>query len=107
MFDGARTNCPVIHLIYPLTVYKKVNAYEQMKKTDFFLSSFQKYKDCKELLDVGYTESGMYWIFPDGVNKRRVYCEQKLEGGGWMVRSHLPLKIVLKRFCSSGYRMLS
>lgn len=43
-------------------------------------------QDCKELLDVGKTESGVYKIYPDGFSEGvDVYCDQLTDGGGWTV----------------------
>ena len=49
---------------------------------------FQGPRDCQQLYDRGHRQSGVYAIFPDGVTKMDVYCEQELDGGGWMVSLH-------------------
>lgn len=41
---------------------------------------------CQDLLELGRTESGLYWVDPDGAegyDPVQVYCEQVTEGGGW------------------------
>ena len=38
----------------------------------------------QSLLDIGITASGVYWINWGGT-EYQIYCEQQLEGGGWMM----------------------
>jgi cysteine-rich repeat protein len=44
---------------------------------------------CTELLELGVTESGLYWIDPDGfgegVAAEHIYCDQVTDGGGWAI----------------------
>ncbi|XP_062593262.1 microfibril-associated glycoprotein 4-like [Saccostrea cucullata] len=43
-----------------------------------------KYKDCKDLYVNGNTESGVYEIYPFGIeSKVSVFCDMMTEGGGW------------------------
>ena len=43
-------------------------------------------RSCKETLDQGFTESGLYTIDPeDGYGPFEVYCDMKTAGGGWAV----------------------
>lgn len=41
--------------------------------------------DCLDLLHKGHTEDGLYLINPDGKSSIRVLCDQKTNGGGWIV----------------------
>lgn len=43
------------------------------------------FTDCHELLQAGRTQSGVYTINPDGKNEFEVFCDQKTNGGGWVV----------------------
>ena len=43
-------------------------------------------RSCKETLDQGFTESGVYTIDPDdGYGPFEVYCDMETAGGGWAV----------------------
>ena len=42
-------------------------------------------KNCAELLKAGKTRSDVYSIDPDGQGAFDVYCDQKTEGGGYVV----------------------
>ena len=44
-------------------------------------------KNCKELLDAGYTTSGSYRLQPSksALSRFRAYCDQETAGGGWTV----------------------
>ncbi|XP_038061705.1 microfibril-associated glycoprotein 4-like [Patiria miniata] len=45
------------------------------------------HKSCKMLLDAGYCSSGIYTIYPEGVDNGSlfVYCDMETDGGGWIV----------------------
>jgi hypothetical protein len=40
---------------------------------------------CAEILKLGGTTTGMYWIDPDGAGAINVFCDQTNNGGGWYV----------------------
>ncbi|XP_022110131.1 ficolin-2-like [Acanthaster planci] len=41
---------------------------------------------CKQLMEAGYNQSGIYSIYSDGVGSGlQVYCDQTNHGGGWIV----------------------
>ncbi|XP_068105895.1 ficolin-1-like [Hyperolius riggenbachi] len=42
-------------------------------------------RNCKELLDQGFTFSDWYTIYPDGQNPLKVLCDMHTDGGGWIV----------------------
>ena len=43
-------------------------------------------RTCKETLDQGFTESGVYTIDPDdGYGPFEVYCDMETDGGGWVI----------------------
>ncbi|XP_068105085.1 ficolin-1-like [Hyperolius riggenbachi] len=42
-------------------------------------------RNCKELLDKGFTMSDWYTIYPDGEQPLEVLCDMHTEGGGWIV----------------------
>ena len=47
-------------------------------------------KDCYDLLQKGYTDSGVYAIYL--VEERKlvtVYCDMETDGGGWLVRTRI------------------
>ena len=42
------------------------------------------YRSCKDALDAEQRQSGVYDILPPGAAEtRRVYCDQRTDGGGW------------------------
>ena len=41
--------------------------------------------DCLDLLKSGHTQSGEYFVNPDGRGKFKVYCDIRTDGGGWTV----------------------
>ena len=42
------------------------------------------YRGCKDALDAEQRQSGVYDILPPGAAEtRRVYCDQRTDGGGW------------------------
>ncbi|CAL4079286.1 unnamed protein product, partial [Meganyctiphanes norvegica] len=57
-------------------------------------------RDCKDVFDFGFMESGVYRIQPPGLSSREVFCEQSIAGGGWtalVVRKKLPRHISFNR----------
>lgn len=38
-----------------------------------------------DLLHEGYSENGVYYIYPDGISYITAFCDQKTNGGGWIV----------------------
>ncbi|XP_068105083.1 ficolin-1-like isoform X2 [Hyperolius riggenbachi] len=42
-------------------------------------------RNCKELLDKGFTVSDWYIIYPDGERPLEVLCDMHNDGGGWIV----------------------
>jgi hypothetical protein len=43
-------------------------------------------KSCGELLEMGMTDSGVYWLKPDGYTSPfQAYCDMKSFGGGWQM----------------------
>ena len=46
-------------------------------------------KSCAELLKNGKTQSGLYWLAPNGGKARQVYCDQQTNGGGWALVFHV------------------
>lgn len=42
-------------------------------------------RDCKSLLEEGFTLSDWYIIYPDGKQPLRVLCDMHKDGGGWIV----------------------
>lgn len=52
----------------------------------FLLYSDIPGRNCKDLLDEGFTESGLYKIQPEPTSfEFTVFCDMKLQGGGWTV----------------------
>ena len=47
--------------------------------------SIAKPQSCQELLLTGTTQSGEYKIWIDGTIPKIVYCNMKIDGGGWIV----------------------
>ncbi|CAK8673415.1 unnamed protein product [Clavelina lepadiformis] len=51
-----------------------------------YLAQEHPAKSCQDILAAGYTESGVYPIFPIGIPEGlRIYCDMETDGGGWMV----------------------
>ena len=47
-------------------------------------------KDCYDLLQKGYTDSGVYKIYMGQAGKFvTVYCDMETDGGGWLVGKHI------------------
>ncbi|XP_068105093.1 ficolin-1-like isoform X1 [Hyperolius riggenbachi] len=42
-------------------------------------------RNCKDLLDEGFTMSDWYTIYPDGNTPLKVLCDMHTDGGGWIV----------------------
>ncbi|XP_071979098.1 ficolin-2-like [Engystomops pustulosus] len=42
-------------------------------------------RDCKSLLEKGFTLSDWYTLYPDGKQPLRVLCDMHTDGGGWTV----------------------
>lgn len=54
--------------------------------TDAGSSAEKAGRDCQDLLNKGVSQSGVYWIDPDGEDlgaPTQVYCDQITNGGGW------------------------
>ena len=48
--------------------------------------SGDRYRSCKTLLEAGFRTSGVYKIYPEGLNDvLQVYCDMDIDGGGWIV----------------------
>lgn len=48
----------------------------------------KKYVDCLEILRNVFSvknEDGVYIIYLDYINKKEVFCDMMMEGGGWIV----------------------
>ena len=41
--------------------------------------------DCSDLLKSGHTQSGVYFVNPDGRGHFTSYCDMRTDGGGWTV----------------------
>ena len=55
-----------------------------MLKLKLFFSSTEP-KSCAQLLQDGFTSSGVYTINPDGGKPIQVLCDMATDGGGWTV----------------------
>nr|XP_011457213.2 techylectin-5A [Crassostrea gigas] len=42
-------------------------------------------RDCQDYLWEGYSQNGLYTIYPQKGGRLNVYCDQKTDGGGWTV----------------------
>jgi len=50
------------------------------------LTKHEAGNSCAELLSMGMTDSGVYWLKPPGVKTAyQAYCDQKSWGGGWQM----------------------
>ena len=67
------------------------------------LENNQQPKSCLDLRCRGFTQSGVYTIYPEGseLYSFDVYCDQKTDGGGWTVSNSTKAKIIAGQFCSS------
>ncbi|KAA0200483.1 hypothetical protein HAZT_HAZT012001 [Hyalella azteca] len=57
-------------------------------------------RDCQDVFDLGFVESGVYRIQPTGLLSREVMCDQTTQGGGWTViisRKKVPRHISFNR----------
>ena len=57
-------------------------------------------RDCQDVFDLGFIESGVYRIQPTGLSSREVMCDQQTQGGGWTViiaRRKVPRHISFNR----------
>ena len=51
-----------------------------------FLQTVPATANCKDLLDAGNDQSGVYTIHMPGSGvSKSVYCDQQSDGGGWLV----------------------
>ena len=47
-------------------------------------------RDCQDLREMGFTESGVYIVTPAGTSEGiEVYCDMYTDNGGWLVCSSL------------------
>ncbi|XP_062588310.1 microfibril-associated glycoprotein 4-like isoform X3 [Saccostrea cucullata] len=62
----------------------ETNIHEDLKSSILETIKSEFYKDCKKLYIHGNTESGVYEIYPFGIeSKVSVFCDMMTEGGGW------------------------
>ena len=56
----------------------------------------QQPKSCLDLRCQGFTQSGVYTIYPKGsvLYSFDVYCDQKTDGGGWTVSTSTKPKLI-------------
>ncbi|KXJ12710.1 Angiopoietin-related protein 7 [Exaiptasia diaphana] len=54
-------------------------------KKGFGGENCEKAKNCAEVLQNGYKQSGEYDVYPDDGGGFKVYCDQQTAGGGWTV----------------------
>ena len=47
--------------------------------------SIWRFADCKDIMHMGISQSGVYAISPDGCGRMAVYCDMDSDGGGWTV----------------------
>ncbi|XP_062598698.1 fibrinogen-like protein 1 [Saccostrea cucullata] len=62
----------------------ETNIHDDLKSSILETIKAELYKDCKKLYIHGNTESGVYEIYPFGIeSKVSVFCDMMTEGGGW------------------------
>ena len=67
----------------------------------------QQPKSCLDLRCRGFTQSGVYTIYPEGseLYSFDVYCDQKTDGGGWTVSNSTKAKLFGRTFVAAlSYR---
>ncbi|XP_062577859.1 fibroleukin-like [Saccostrea cucullata] len=72
--------------MFNILMKNETDIHEDLKKSilQTIKSELNLYKDCKDLYNNINTESGVYEIYPFGIeNKVSVFCDMVTEGGGW------------------------
>ncbi|XP_071795590.1 ficolin-2-like [Asterias amurensis] len=59
---------------------------DNVNNTSFSAPIIESYSSCLELYQSGYSDNGIYTIFPtDMTDGLHVYCDMETDGGGWIV----------------------
>ncbi|XP_038062039.1 ficolin-3-like [Patiria miniata] len=80
--DATRSDSPYDFVNKQGSVYFDGNSETSL----FSIPNHETYTSCQMLLNAGYSDNGIYTIYPSGMAEGlQVYCDMETDGGGWII----------------------